>query len=209
DATDRTDDRRGCVGRDDRDRHAQHAAGPARFAAMRVLPRRGEPARLHRRDRANGEDLRESRGPPNRRLRPRTVRLTRKEAPLHSSRDHRRSWVYALFAGWLAFIAVGAVLVAPAFAQSVGDLPEVRGAGSTWSENAIQQWRADVARFGLKVNYQGVGSTAGRTFFIQNQIDWAVSEIPFQPGENASNFAYLPIVAGGTSLMYNLTQGGQ
>jgi len=132
---------------------------------------------------------------------------------MHASRDHRRSWIHVLVAGWLAFIAVVgvlvAVVVAPAFAQSVGDLPEVRGAGSTWSQNAVDQWRADVARFGLKVNYQGVGSSAGRTFFMQNQVDWAISEIPFQPGENASNFAYLPIIAGGTSLMYNLTQGGQ
>src|SRR5262249_18148738 len=213
DAPDRADDRRGCFRRDNRDRHTQHAAGPARLAAVRLLPRRGEPARLHRRDRVDGEDLREPRGPANRGLRPRSVRLTRKELLMHASRDHRRSWIHVLVAGWLAFIAVVgvlvAVVVAPAFAQSVGDLPEVRGAGSTWSQNAVDQWRADVARFGLKVNYQGVGSSAGRTFFMQNQVDWAISEIPFQPGENASNFAYLPIIAGGTSLMYNLTQGGQ
>lgn len=127
---------------------------------------------------------------------------------MRANRDHRRSWTRGLFAAWLAFIAVAAVLVAPAFAQSVDELPEVRGGGSTWSENAVQQWRADVARFGLKVNYQGIGSSAGRQFFINGQVDWAISEIPFQPGESASNFSYLPIIAGGTSLMYNLTQGG-
>ena len=38
----------------------------------------------------------------------------------------------------------------------------VDGAGSTWSQIAVDQWRADVARQGLVVNYQGVGSTAGR-----------------------------------------------
>jgi phosphate transport system substrate-binding protein len=134
--------------------------------------------------------------------------MTRKDAPVRANRDGRRSWVHVLIAGGLAFAVVAAALVAPAFAQSVGELPEVRGAGSTWSENAVQQWRADVARFGLKVNYQGVGSSAGRQFFIGSQVDWAISEIPFQQGENASNFSYLPIIAGGTSLMYNLTQGG-
>ncbi len=88
--------------------------------------------------------------------------------------------------------------------------PTVRGYGSTWSENAIAQWRADVARFGLKIDYQGNGSSAGRQFFINGQADFAVSEIPFQPGETSPRpFTYMPIVAGGTALMYNLTVGGQ
>ena len=40
---------------------------------------------------------------------------------------------------------------------------------------------ADVARQGLSVNYQGVGSTSGRVFYYQNQVDFAASEIPFTP----------------------------
>jgi len=46
---------------------------------------------------------------------------------------------------------------APAHAATAID-----GAGSTWSQIAVDQWRADVARNGLSVNYQGVGSSAGR-----------------------------------------------
>ena len=41
----------------------------------------------------------------------------------------------------------------------------VDGAGSTWSQIAVDQWRADVARQGLVINYQGVGSTAGRVAY--------------------------------------------
>jgi phosphate transport system substrate-binding protein len=88
--------------------------------------------------------------------------------------------------------------------------PIVTGAGSTWSQIAVDQWRADVSRFGLRINYQGVGSSAGRSFYVQNQVDFAVSEIPFESSEidalksKGKTWVYLPIVAGGTSLMYNL-----
>jgi phosphate transport system substrate-binding protein len=87
----------------------------------------------------------------------------------------------------------------------------VSGAGSTWSQIAVDQWRADVrTRYGININYSGVGSSAGRQFFLINSVDFAVSEIPFLPDEKAKldaadrSFQYLPIVAGGTALMYNL-----
>ena len=95
----------------------------------------------------------------------------------------------------------------------------IDGAGSTWSQIALDQWRADVARQGLSVNYQGVGSTSGRVFYYQNQVDFAASEIPFTPayrdatGTVITNevalaahrpYAYMPDVAGGTSFMYHL-----
>lgn len=118
--------------------------------------------------------------------------------------------------------AVVAALVLPATsaptataapAAPAQQLPAITGAGSTWSQNALDQWRADVTRLGLRVNYQGVGSTSGRTLFAQGQLDYAVSEIPYQPGESkpSFNFVYLPIVAGGTSVMYRVkgTNGKQ
>ena len=82
------------------------------------------------------------------------------------------------------------------------------GAGSTWVQIALDQWRADIARQGFTVNFQGVGSSAGRQFFILRQVDFAASEIPFQPDEipqlGNQSYQYVPDVAGGTSLMYNL-----
>ena len=110
----------------------------------------------------------------------------------------------------LALVAalLGATLVMPASASASG--PTITGAGSTWVQIALDQWRADAARQGLSINYQGVGSTAGRQFYIQNQVDFAASEIPFLPSElvqlhgEHKSFQYLPDVAGGTAIMYNL-----
>ena len=97
----------------------------------------------------------------------------------------------------------------------------IYGAGSTWSQIAVDQWRADVkSKLGLNVDYTGNASSAGRAMYIQGKVDFAVSEIPFskegEPGVvdgqaevtalNAEQkpYQYFPIVAGGTSLMYNL-----
>ncbi len=115
--------------------------------------------------------------------------------------------------------AVPIISAEPAFADV-----SIDGAGSTWSQIALQQWAADVARQGLSVNYQGVGSTSGRVFYYQNQVDFAASEIPFTPayrdatGSVITNevalaahrpYAYMPDVAGGTSFMYHLNINGQ
>ncbi len=128
---------------------------------------------------------------------------------------------------WIALLAATCVIAGaatlgaatPAFAADAID-----GSGSTWSQIAVDQWRADVARTGLIVNFQGIGSSAGRQAYIQNQADFAVSEVPFQPASfnregqqiydevaNAASrpYAYLPIVAGGTSVMYHLEVAGQ
>ena len=106
--------------------------------------------------------------------------------------------------GALALAIVLGVAGAPDAAEATG--PTILGAGSTWSQIAIDQWRSDVTHLGLSVNYQGVGSTSGRQFFAADTVDFAVSEIPFQPDDppNHRAFDYLPIVAGGTSMMYNL-----
>jgi phosphate transport system substrate-binding protein len=113
--------------------------------------------------------------------------------------------------GGVALLAVlWSLLAAIVAGSALADGPTVTGAGSTWSQVALDQWRSDVALQGLAINYSGVGSTAGRSFYINGQVDFAVSEIPFLPNEVASlradhtSYQYLPIVAGGTSMMYNL-----
>jgi phosphate transport system substrate-binding protein len=115
----------------------------------------------------------------------------------------------------LALASAGAAVPASAPAAA-GSYPTVLGAGSTWVQIALDQWRADIARQGFSINYQPVGSSAGRQFYITGQVDFAASEIPFQPDEIPSLqaehklYQYLPDVAGGTSLMYNLhTPNGQ
>jgi phosphate transport system substrate-binding protein len=105
----------------------------------------------------------------------------------------------------------------PAAADTTSYVP-VSGAGSTWSENALDQWITDVQQYGMRVNYAGTGSTAGRQSFLDGTVDFAASDIPFQTKpddgsapENpvAGSYAYMPITAGGTVFMYNLMINGQ
>ncbi|MFP5336569.1 MAG: phosphate ABC transporter substrate-binding protein PstS [Actinomycetes bacterium] len=101
-------------------------------------------------------------------------------------------------------------------AQAQQGYKRVSGAGSTWSANAIQQWIANVRQYGMTVDYADTGSSDGRAQYANGTVDFAVSEIPFGMRDGASSepipsrpFAYMPIVAGGTSFMYNLRIGGQ
>lgn len=131
----------------------------------------------------------------------------------------RNRVVRAAFGVAVSTLVVASAAVSPA--QAANYVP-VSGGGSTWSQNAIDQWRRDVYQFGLQVNYAGNGSSDGRNQFRAGTVDFAVSEIPYgtrdagvydpPPTDSPTNprpFAYLPIVAGGTSFMYNLKIGGR
>ena len=102
-------------------------------------------------------------------------------------------------------------------ATAAGYFP-ITGTGSTWSQNALDQWRSNVAKnYAMTINYTGAGSTSGRRDFIDGTVDFAISEIPFQsrpedgsaPEKPSRGYAYMPIVAGGTSFMYNLKISGK
>ena len=122
-----------------------------------------------------------------------------------------------------AMAIVSAIILIPSFgapqqAQAVGQTYyPVAGAGSTWSANALQQWIRNVFdNFRWKVTFDDSGSSAGRQLFSHGTVDFGVSEIPYQLAGSdspdprpARQFAYVPIVAGGTAFMYNLVIGGQ
>lgn len=121
-------------------------------------------------------------------------------------------------AALVAAVAVAASLIATSVPASAATYVVVSGSGSTWSSNALDQWRRNVANnYGMTVNFSGTGSSAGRADFIKGTVDFAVSEIPFQaapedgsaPERSDRPYAYLPIVAGGTALMYNLVISGK
>ncbi|MFD9005344.1 phosphate ABC transporter substrate-binding protein PstS [Streptomyces sp. NPDC059582] len=116
--------------------------------------------------------------------------------------------------GVLAALLAGP-LAAPAAADSY---TPISGAGSTWAENAVAEWRRAVNQYGMRISYAGNGSSDGRRQFLSGTVDFAVSDIPFQthptdgsaaerPG--AGSYAYMPIVAGGTVFMYHLTVNGK
>jgi phosphate ABC transporter phosphate-binding protein len=89
----------------------------------------------------------------------------------------------------------------------------INGSGSTWSANAIERWVSNVKSYGIVVNYASIGSSAGRQQFKAGVSDFGVSEIPYKvtPGENppTRTYAYMPVVAGGTSFHYHLEVGGR
>lgn len=119
----------------------------------------------------------------------------------------------ALF-GMLAGLLTGP-LAAPAAAESY---TPIAGAGSTWAENAVDEWRRAVNQYGMRISYAGTGSSDGRRQFLSGTVDFAVSDIPFQthPTDGSAaerpatgSYAYMPIVAGGTVFMYHLTVNGK
>lgn len=118
------------------------------------------------------------------------------------------------------------LVFAVAFAMTVVMVPSparaayalIEGDGSTWSQGIVNQWIADVKPRGMQVVYSGIGSSGGRKSFTNSQDDFAISEIPFQGTDPVTMeadaspnrpYAYLPIVAGGTSFTYHVNQGGQ
>ncbi len=125
-----------------------------------------------------------------------------------------RRWLAMASAFVLA--ALGCSFAAPA-AHAASFVP-LSGDGSSWAQPAIDQWSRDVNPRGITINFSGDGSAAGRQHYIVNQADFAASDIafltepdPFGAGTEQSSYAYsyVPIVAGGTSFLYNLVVGGK
>lgn len=117
-----------------------------------------------------------------------------------------------------ALLALAGLLSISSVSATAQGFVPITGSGSTWSQNALDQWRSNVDRnYGMLINYNGVGSTSGRRDFIEGTVDFAVSEIPFQaqpedgsaPENPPVGYAYMPIVAGGTSFMYHLKINGK
>jgi ABC-type phosphate transport system substrate-binding protein len=94
----------------------------------------------------------------------------------------------------------------------------ISGEGSSWAANAIDAMRVNVQQFGITVDYNPSGSSAGRKNFLNGTVDFAASDIPFQfsPEDGSApenpapgSYAYMPVTAGGTAFMYNLKINGQ
>jgi phosphate ABC transporter phosphate-binding protein len=130
-----------------------------------------------------------------------------------------RARLTAVAAATLTALYVGIIApaaVAASTCTTATPCAPITGAGSTWAYNAIHRWDADMAQFGVTVNYQPNGSSSGRTFFADGQADFAASEIPYGVVDGANTdsppsrgFAYMPDVAGGLGFMYNLRINGQ
>ncbi|WP_242088996.1 phosphate ABC transporter substrate-binding protein PstS [Curtobacterium sp. DN_7.5] len=115
-----------------------------------------------------------------------------------------------------AALALAVSLLPVSAAHAAESYVPISGAGSSWSSVAIQQWAVNVQQYGMKVRYASTGSSDGRNQFKAGTVDFAVSEIPYGIKDGGVTdvpptvgYAYMPIVAGGTSFMYNLASGGK
>jgi phosphate ABC transporter phosphate-binding protein len=118
----------------------------------------------------------------------------------------------------VALTSVGAGFAAQPAQASGAAHALIQGSGSSWAANAVNQWIADVQSNGLQVVFTANGSAQGRKDYANNTVDFAVSDIGYQGTDPANGqsdtsqgraYAYLPIVAGGTSLPYQIHQNGQ
>jgi phosphate transport system substrate-binding protein len=114
----------------------------------------------------------------------------------------------------IALVIATCGVAAPALA---GNYAQIEGSGSTWSQVILSQWISDVDSSGMKVTYNGGGSSQGRKDFANSVTDFAISEIPYQGKDefgqadtsNGRAYAYLPIVAGGTAFTYQIKVAGK
>jgi ABC-type phosphate transport system substrate-binding protein len=119
----------------------------------------------------------------------------------------------------LAVLGVLAVFGSGAPADAAGSIVPIDGYGSSWAGPAIEQWSiAAATAHGIQITFTPNGSAAGWQNYIANQADFAASDIaflttpdPFNGGTESVGeaYSYVPIVAGGTSFMYNLVENGK
>jgi ABC-type phosphate transport system substrate-binding protein len=112
----------------------------------------------------------------------------------------------------LVVFAVASVVLAACTVPTPPPLPQIYGAGSTTAQIEIDQWRADAAKYGLSVNYRGLGGEVGRQDFIQGVTDFAVDELTFQGSEAGAAAPrqphFAPVVGNGIGFMYHLDVNG-
>ncbi len=103
-------------------------------------------------------------------------------------------------------VAVGAFSLIPGPADAAGS---ISGQGSTFVANFLEQCKADATKAGgPSVTYQATGSGAGRSGYIEGTVDFAASDVPFstaeKPKADTKPYVYVPIVAGGVAVIYNV-----
>jgi ABC-type phosphate transport system substrate-binding protein len=108
--------------------------------------------------------------------------------------------------------------MAPGLASTAGSYIAISGSGSTWSAVALSQWAENLHANGIAINFNPDGSAAGRSDYMQQQVDFAASDPPFRNGTDPFDiggaehppvgYSYVPDTAGGTAFMYHLDVGG-
>jgi ABC-type phosphate transport system substrate-binding protein len=116
---------------------------------------------------------------------------------------------------------LGVIAFGPATVAQASTNVTINGTGSSYAYPALDQWATNLERQGYDIIYSGTSSQQGRQQYIENQMDFAGSDIAFLTDGDADPFAsvdvsqigfaysYIPDVAGGLSFLYNLQVQGR
>jgi phosphate transport system substrate-binding protein len=118
---------------------------------------------------------------------------------------------------WRRWLALTGLLVAGTLGLGLGAVPAaaagspIIGEGSSFAGPEVSQWTIDTSKapYSLNVSYTSQSSGDGRFQFANKTVDYAVSDIPYQPypfDTSAPNFPfiYIPVTAGGLAFMYHI-----
>src|SRR5271157_1110204 len=87
---------------------------------------------------------------------------------------------------------------------------QITGAGSTFQQPAVSDWAYAYPLIdpSVAINYQGVGSGAGKTAIIGNTVDFAGSDAVLTADETTKgvDLQMFPILAGAVVMMYNIPE---
>jgi phosphate transport system substrate-binding protein len=103
---------------------------------------------------------------------------------------------------------LGAGFTAAGMALSLAGCGETRilnGAGASFPAPIYQRWFQDLARKGLQVNYQSIGSGAGVRQFLSRTVDFAASDVPMNAEDIAKvsrGVVQIPMTAGAIAVAY-------
>lgn len=98
-------------------------------------------------------------------------------------------------------------LVASLFSIPAVSATDLKGAGSTFSASFVDKCRVLYAQqTGTILNYTPNGSGAGRNFFNNKLVDFAISDTPYSSSDRKpdQDFLYVPLVSGPVAIVYNL-----
>lgn len=100
------------------------------------------------------------------------------------------------------------MMLALVFTSALSIAASINGSGSTFAEPVYTKWFSDYqkANKSAQFNYQGVGSGAGIKQLLQGTVDFAGSDDPIKPEDEAKAAAqilHVPIAMGAVVVSYN------
>jgi len=107
------------------------------------------------------------------------------------------------------FFVVMLTFIVSLFTIPAVSAESLKGAGSTFSANFVDQCRVLYGKqTGKTITYTPNGSGAGRNFFNNKLVDFAISDTPYSSADRkpTEDFIYVPLVSGPIAVVYNLPQ---